>query len=59
MLLSGLEGGGGKIAMPVALNANNLAAAGLFLLPAAVSGAVVGDCFQKTNPDASHQQGNA
>ena len=42
MLLSGLEGGGGKIALPVALNASNLASEALLLLPAVVSGAVIG-----------------
>ena len=42
MLLSGLERGGGKIALPVALNASNLAAEALLLLPAVMSGAVIG-----------------
>lgn len=42
MLLSGLEGGGGKIALPVALNASNLASEALLLLPAIVSGVVIG-----------------
>lgn len=42
MLLSGLEGGGGKIALPVAFNASNLAAEALLLLPAAVCGIAMG-----------------
>lgn len=42
MLLSGLERGGGKIAIPVSLKADNLAAAMIPLLPAALTGFIFG-----------------
>ena len=43
MLLSGLERGGGQIAVPAAFDLDNLAAAGIRLIPAALTGLLIGE----------------